>query len=95
MQIIPKDSQDRQYMLLGLKIVGDFGATIAIPVVAFVLIAQWLEGKYGYGSWLTVVAFILAAALTTKMIVKKAKEYGKQYQKIDEINKQENKEQKD
>ena len=84
MQLLPKDSQERKYMLLGFKIIGDFGATIAVPVVVFVMIAQWLEGKYGHGPWLTIMAFVLAAALTAKMLIKKAKEYGRQYQKIDD-----------
>ena len=35
MQLLPKDSQERKYMLLGFKIIGDFGATIAVPVVVF------------------------------------------------------------
>lgn len=80
--MLSKDQQDRKYMMFGLKIVGDFGATIAIPVVVFVLIAQWLEGKYGGEPYLTIIAFVLAALLTAKMIHSKAKMYGKQYEII-------------
>lgn len=89
MGFIPKDPIGRQYMLMGFKIVGDFGATIAIPVVVFVLIAQKLETKYGGGPWLTVSAFVLAAVLTGYIIRKKAIEYGREYKKLGDSKKQE------
>lgn len=69
-------------MLLGLRIVGDFGATIAVPVVVFVLIGQWLDEKYSKSPWFTIIAFALAALVSGKIIYKKAKEYGKEYQDI-------------
>lgn len=75
-------------MLMGFKIVGDFGATIAIPVVVFVLIAQKLEAKYGGGPWLTITAFILSALLTGYIIRKKAIEYGQEYKKLVDSEKQ-------
>ncbi len=79
----PKKTTDRAYVMLGMQIIGDFGATIAIPVVLFVLIGQWLEGKYGHAPWFTVGAFVLAALLSGKMIYTKAKEYGRKYQEIE------------
>ncbi|MDP2685445.1 MAG: AtpZ/AtpI family protein [bacterium] len=82
MPLLPKDEISRKYMLLGFKITGDFGATIAVPVVLFVVIAQWLEGKYGHGPWLTIIAFLLATLVTAKMIIKKAKQYGEEYQAL-------------
>jgi len=83
MAILPENPKDRQYMLLGVRILGDFGATIAVPVVLFVLIGQWLEGKYGHGPWFTIIGFVLASVLSGKMIYKKAKWYGQAYQNID------------
>lgn len=83
MPLLPKDSKDRQYMMLGLKIVGDFGAIIAVPIIIFVLIGQWLEGKYGHAPWFTITAFVLAAVLSGRMIYKKAKEFGEEYKKLD------------
>ena len=77
------DQKDRKYYLLGLRIAGDFGVTIAAPVVVFVLVGQWLDGKYDKAPWLTVVSFLLAALLSGRMIYKKAKKYGKQFQEID------------
>lgn len=69
--------------MLGIQIIGDFGAIIAIPVVGLVLLGQWLEGKYGYAPWFTIGAFILAALISGRMIYKKAKEYSVKYQAID------------
>ena len=69
--------------MMGLKIVGDFGASIAAPVILFVWIGQWLDEKYESGSWYTVGAFILAAALSGAMIYRKAKAYGREYQNLD------------
>jgi len=77
------DAKDRRYYLFALRIIGDFGASIAVPVVVFVLFGQWLDGKYEKGPWFTVIAFALAAVLSGKMIYKKAKRYGKDYQDID------------
>lgn len=89
MGLIPKDPTSRKYMLMGFRIVGDFGATIAIPVILFVFIAQKLEAKYGGAPWFTVIAFILSGLLTGYIINKKAKEYGREYHKLNEDKKQE------
>lgn len=62
---------------------GDFGVTIAIPVVLFVYCAQYLRETYNIGAWLTVVAFVLAAVLSGYTIWKKAKKYGKEYNDIE------------
>lgn len=69
-------------MLLGLKIAGDFGATIAVPVIIFVLIGQWLDEKYAQSPWFTVSGFVLAVLVSGKIIYKKAKEYGREYQAL-------------
>ncbi|MEK7084575.1 MAG: AtpZ/AtpI family protein [Patescibacteria group bacterium] len=76
-------NQERQYLLFGLKIVGDFGATIAVPVVLFVLIGQWLDGRYGTNPFCTIGAFILAALVSGRSIYRKAKQYGKAYMEIE------------
>jgi len=83
MALLPENPKDRAYLLMGLRIVGDFGATIAVPVVVFVLIGQWLEGKYGHAPWFTILAFVLAAVLSGISIYKKAKSYGEEYKNLD------------
>ena len=77
------EAKDRKYYLFALRIISDFGATIAVPVVVFVLIGQWLDGKYNKSPWFTVLAFAIAAFLSGKMIYKKAKRYGREYQDLD------------
>ncbi len=77
------DKKQRKYMLLGLRITGDFGAVIAAPVVVFVLIGQWLDKRYDISPWATVGAFVLAALVSGKIIYKKAKAYGKEFAGLD------------
>jgi hypothetical protein len=73
---------DRNYYMFALKIIGDFGVSIAAPVVIFVLIGQWLDGRYDKAPIFTIIAFILAAAVSAKLIHKRANRYGKEYQNL-------------
>ena len=83
MALLQDNPKDREYILMGLRIVGDFGATIAVPVIVFVLIGQKLDEKYGTSWKFTTIAFVLSALLSGKMIYNKAKEYGRKYEEID------------
>lgn len=76
--------------MLAFKIMGAFGATIAVPVVLFVLIGQYLDGKYDKGPLFTIIGFVLAALISGKMIYKKAKLYGAEYKKLGEKNNTQN-----
>ena len=40
-----KKTNDRAYYTFALKIIGDFGVSIAAPVVLFVLVGQYLDGS--------------------------------------------------
>lgn len=75
-------SSDRAYYIFALKIASDFGATIAVPVVIFVLIGQYLDAKYNAAPWYLAIGFVLAAVLSGRSIYKKAKKYGQEYQKM-------------
>ena len=75
-------SKSREYYLFAFKIMGDFGASIAVPVVLFVLIGQYLDGKYDKSPLFTILGFVLAALVSGKMIYKKAKIYGEEYGKL-------------
>ncbi len=77
-------SSSRAYYLFAFKIIGDFGASIAIPVVVLVLIGQYFDKKYETSPWLTILAFVLAALISGSIIYKKAKKYGEEYKKLDE-----------
>lgn len=78
-----KPSDDRRYYLFALKIVGDFGASIAIPVVIFALLGKYLDARYNTAPWLLICGFALSAFLSGKMIYNKAKRYGAEYQNLD------------
>ena len=75
--------KDSHYMMFGLKIAGDFGATIAVPIIAFVLLGRWLDRIYDSNPWFTLLAFVLAALLSAVSIARKAKRYGREYENID------------
>ncbi len=75
--------KQRAYILLAFRIMGDMGATIAIPVVVLVTLAQYVSEKYGYGYSLTVLAFVVSALISGYFVWKKAKQYGKEYTDID------------
>ena len=79
----PKNS-DRQYHLFAFKIMGDFGASIAVPVVIMVILGQWLDNKYQSLPIFTIFGFIIAGLVSIKIIYKKAKIYGEEYKKIGE-----------
>lgn len=80
--LIPKNARDREYMLFGLRIAGDFGIAIAVPIVLFVLGGQWLDRRYGSSPWATIGAFILAALISGRIVYRKAKKYGKMYENL-------------
>jgi len=84
MGLLPADPNERKLYLLGLQIAGDFGATIAVPVVTFVLLGRWLDEKYLASPRYTILTFIFAAALSARIIYKKAIAYSKLYQSLTE-----------
>lgn len=90
MTLLPVDPIERRSYLLGLRIAGDFGVTIAGPVVIFVLIGQWVDRTYRSAPWATILAFLLAALISGKIVYKKAKDYAQQYKELSE-QKQKNK----
>lgn len=75
---------DRKYAMMSLRIVGDFGAVIAVPVVGLVLIGQRLDAHYHSGPWYTTIAFIAAAAISAQLIYRKAKDYGREFQALND-----------
>jgi len=80
----PKKTNGYQYQLFAFKMLGDFGASIAVPVVVLVLIGQYLDGKYDKSPLFTILGFVLAALTTAKIIYKKAKRYGEEYKRMNE-----------
>lgn len=70
--------------MMGMRIIGDFGAAIAVPVVVFVLLGQWLDEKYDAGYKFTISAFVLAAVVSGRILYKKAKAYGAEFQSLND-----------
>ena len=79
-----KKSTSREYYLFAFKIIGDFGASIAAPVVILVLIGQYLDERYQRSPLFTILGFALAALVSAKIIYKKAQIYGQVYKKLGE-----------
>lgn len=79
-----KPNNDREYYMFALRIIGDFSGIIAVPVIVFVLIGRWLDGRYNQGWLFTILAFALAALLSGVIIYRKAKRYGREYQNLDD-----------
>lgn len=78
----PLKIKDREYYLFALRIAGDFGATIAVPVLLLVYIGQKLDLAYSTGNLFTILGFVLAGLISGRIIYKKAKKYGEEYQKL-------------
>lgn len=75
-------TNNRKYYLFAFRIMGDFGASIAVPIVLFAYIGQKLDTHYDTKILFTIIGFVLAAALSARLIYKKAKKYGEEYQKL-------------
>ncbi len=80
----PKKNNSYRYQLFAFKMLGDFGFSIAAPVVMFVLIGQYLDAKHGKSPLFTITGFVLAALVSAKIVYKKAKKYGEEYKRMNE-----------
>lgn len=67
---------------LSLRIVSDFGITIAVPVVVFALIGKRLDAYFQTKPVFIIVAFALAAIFSAAVIYRKAKYYAQLYKKM-------------
>jgi F0F1-type ATP synthase assembly protein I len=69
--------------MLAVRIMADFGASIAVPVVLFAALGKRLDARFGTQPWLLVIGFVLAAAVSAILIWQKAKRYGREYESIE------------
>lgn len=79
---MPLSEDERRSYLLGIKIMGDFGAAIAIPVVAFVLVGKWLQTKYGFAPFGIIGGFLIAATVSVITIRRKVRWYAAEYKSL-------------
>ncbi len=70
-------------MMLGLRIVGEFGVIIAAPVVILAMLGKWLDTRYDTAPMFLVAGFIFAALLSGISIYRRAKRFGKEYLSIE------------
>ena len=77
--------KDKQYLILSIRIMGDFGATIAIPVVALAMFGKWVDSKFGTSPIFIAVGFALAFIFSSIVIYKKTKKYSTEYSGIDNL----------
>ncbi len=77
-----KNGSDNAYYLLGLRVLADFGATIAIPAVIASVLGAKLDAAWGTKPYATLSFLALAFVLTVALIRKKAVAYGKSYQEL-------------
>jgi len=78
-----KVDNEQRYYVFALKITGDFGATIAVPVVLAALIGQKLDDRHGTYPLYLAICMVISAIITAKLIYKKSKKYAKQFQNLD------------
>lgn len=77
-----KNDGTRAYYLLGLRIIGDFGATIAVPAVAAAWLGMKLDVSWGTKPYAVFACLALAFGLSALVIRKKAITYGQDYQNL-------------
>lgn len=87
----PDAGLERKYQLLGFRVMGEFGATIAAPIVLLSWLGKKLDLAYGTGPWLLIAGFVLAFAFSACTIYRRSKAYGREYEALGKTNKSPNK----
>lgn len=75
-------NNERRAHLLGLRIMGDFGVIIAIPIVLFSWIGKRLDTRWQTAPLFLIIGFALAFTLSAISVYKKSKHYAKLYKEI-------------
>lgn len=82
-----EEKNSHKYKMLGLRIVGDFSASIAVPVVLAAILGQYLDEKYDKYPLFIFICLIISFVTTAKIIVNKTKRYGKEYKDLNKFKK--------
>lgn len=82
-----KSDLERGYAVLGLKIVSEFGAAIAIPVVLGSIAGKRLDAAYGTKPAFLIAGFALAAVFSAFYVVRRARAYGREYDALNAASK--------
>jgi F0F1-type ATP synthase assembly protein I len=72
----------RASYVLGLRIMVDFGATIAIPAVLAAVVGVKLDAAWGTRPYVLIASLLVAFGLTALVIRRKVVAYGREYQRL-------------
>ncbi|MBI5794170.1 AtpZ/AtpI family protein [Candidatus Uhrbacteria bacterium] len=75
-------ASDVRYYRLAMRIFADFSGSIAIPAVLAALLGKWLDEKYGTEPRYLIMLLAIALILTSVILVRKAKKYLAEYEKL-------------
>lgn len=77
-----KNDGTRAYYLFGLRIIGDFGVSLAVPAVAAGWLGTKLDASWGTKPYALFACLAFAFGVSALIIRKKAIAYGADYQKL-------------
>jgi F0F1-type ATP synthase assembly protein I len=77
-----KNDGTRAFYLLGLRIMADFGATLAVPAVLGAWIGAKLDARWGTKPYALFGCLLLAFGLSALSLKRKAVAYGAAYQRL-------------
>ena len=80
----PKKTSDAAYYRFAVRIMSDFGIVIAVPAVIAAFGGIWLDKKLENTPWFLIIGLIAAFVSTYLVIQKKAKNYAKQFEKLNQ-----------
>ena len=78
----PQNKNDRKYYVFAAKIVGDFGVSLFAPAVILSLLGNYADEKWNKRPLFLILGLVLAALVSARIIYRKAKNYGEEYQKL-------------
>lgn len=81
-----KPSSDNKYYAFSVKLMIDFGFTLAIPAVGAAFLGQYLDEKYNKYPLFLIISLVVAFLISARIIYVKAKKYGKEFQDLDKKN---------
>lgn len=84
---VQKKTSDAAYYRFALRVMSDFGVSIAVPAVVATFVGIWLDRKFGTTPWLLILGLVGALSSTYLVIKKKAQDYAKQFDDLDKNSK--------
>ncbi|MFA6522587.1 MAG: AtpZ/AtpI family protein [Patescibacteria group bacterium] len=76
-----KKNTDWWYYAFGMRILADFGVTIAVPAVLAGFLGDWLDERWGTKPVMIILLCLVAFIFTAILIVRKAYTYADLFKK--------------